>query len=78
MAESFDYLDDIINALENIIDAKDDMWEENYRCNYNHKALIRESRLGPAREDIKTALNRYIEDRAERIVYRILQERNLL
>lgn len=60
MSSSFD---DLITAIEQLIDAKDDMWEESHNCNYNCKMKIKETRVEPAKAAIKDALDNYIENK---------------
>ena len=53
--------DNLITAIEQFIDAKDDMWEESHNCNYNQKLKIKRERVDPAKDAIKIALDNYIE-----------------
>jgi hypothetical protein len=51
-------IDDFINALEEMIDARDDMWEEEKHHNYRGEMKIREERYEPARTKLYTFLEK--------------------
>lgn len=53
-------IDKFIESLEEMIDARDDMWEEEKHCNYHQVESIRESRYSPARKQLKAALYDFI------------------
>ena len=64
-----DVFEDLMKAIEQVIDAKDDMWEEAYNCNYNYRAQIKQLRLDPAKEAMKIALARYIQAQVEQALH---------
>jgi hypothetical protein len=43
-----------------MIDARDDMWQEEKFCNYRHMNQIMETRYIPARVELKEALHNFI------------------
>ena len=49
MRTSSEIVEDLIDSLEKMIDAQDDMWQEEKHCNYKQQNKIREERLGPAK-----------------------------
>jgi hypothetical protein len=53
-------IDKLIDALEEMIDARDDMWQEEKFCNYRHLEDIRQKRYYPAKEDIRFYLKKVI------------------
>jgi hypothetical protein len=55
-----DNIDKFINALEEMIDARDDMWEEEKHHNLRHMLAIKEERYLPAREQLKQAIHNFI------------------
>jgi hypothetical protein len=55
-------LDKFIDALEEMIDAKDDMWEEEKYSNYRQMNSIKENRYIPAREIVRESLEKIIEE----------------
>ena len=55
--------DKFIQALEEVIDCQDDMWEEEKYENHNARSKIYEERFIPARDKLKDALDDYIDDR---------------
>jgi hypothetical protein len=57
MKDDIDYL---IEALEEMIDARDEMWEEEKHCNYRAEMRIREERYDPAREKLKFFLKEIV------------------
>lgn len=56
-------LDNICNALEDMMDAADDAWEAEQRGSINRRNSIKESRYLPAKDAFRIALNRYIDSR---------------
>jgi len=54
-------LDKFIDALEEMIDARDDMWEEEKYSNYRQMNRIKEERYVPARESFRNSLEEIIE-----------------
>ena len=65
MRTSSEIVEDLIDSLEKMIDAQDDMWQEEKHCNYRQQNKIREERLGPAKAEFKTMLDEYIDRRIE-------------
>lgn len=53
-------IDKFIEALEEMIDARDDMWQEEKFCNYKQAEKIRVARYEPARARLKEALTDHI------------------
>lgn len=53
-------IDKFIQALEEMIDARDDMWEEEQHHNWRQQEDIREKRYLPARDLLKVALTNFI------------------
>lgn len=51
-------LEKMLIAMERMIDAQDDMWEEEKYSNYRHRNKIREEVFLPAKEEFK---NLFIE-----------------
>ena len=62
---SSEIVEDLIDALEKMIDAQDDMWQEEKHCNYRQQNKIREERLVPAKAEFKDMLDEYIDRRIE-------------
>jgi hypothetical protein len=62
---SSEIVEDLIDALEKMIDAQDDMWQEEKHCNYREQNKIREERLVPAKAEFKSMLDEYIDRRIE-------------
>ena len=50
-----DPFDKFVEALETMIDAQDEMFEEEKNCNYRHKLKIMEEKYNPARQDMREA-----------------------
>jgi hypothetical protein len=63
--KSGEIVEDLIDALEKMIDAQDDMWQEEKHCNYREQNKIREERLVPAKAEFKEMLDEYIDRRIE-------------
>lgn len=63
--KSSQILEDLIDALEKMIDAQDDMWQEEQHCNYKEREQIREEKLIPAKDEFKKHLDDYIDRRIE-------------
>jgi hypothetical protein len=55
-------IDKFIEALEEMIDARDDMWEEEQHHNYKKQMKIEEERYLPAKELVRSCLKRVIEE----------------
>ncbi len=49
-------LEKMVVAMERMIDAQDDMWEEEKYSNYRHRNAIREEQFLPAKEEFKSLL----------------------
>jgi hypothetical protein len=56
-----DDIDYFIEALEEMIDARDDMWEEEKHCNYKLMTKIGVERYEPAREKLRFFLNEIVK-----------------
>jgi acyl carrier protein phosphodiesterase len=63
MEKDGDQFEAFVDALERMIDAQDDMWEEEKYSNYREMAKIREERLIPAKGELKKSLDDYIDTR---------------
>ena len=50
-----DPFDKFVEALENMIDAQDEMFEEEKNCNYRHRLKIMEEKYSPARQAMREA-----------------------
>lgn len=53
-------IDKFIESLEEMIDARDDMWEEEKYSNYKHAWKIKNERYNPARENLRESLKEFI------------------
>ena len=58
-------IDRLIEALEEMIDARDDMWEEEKYCNFRAEMKIREERYEPAKNKLKFFLTEIIRSIAK-------------
>jgi hypothetical protein len=62
-------IDKFIASLEEMIDARDDMWEEEQHHNYKKQMSIEEERYLPAKAKLRAALHDFIvevlEDESE-------------
>ena len=56
-----DDIDYFIEALEEMIDARDDMWQEEKFCNYKQMIKISEDRYIPAREKLRHFLTEIVK-----------------
>jgi hypothetical protein len=59
-------IDKFINALEEMIDARDDMWQEEKFCNYKEMVKIEEKRYRPAKKAMREALHDFIVEVIEK------------
>ena len=55
-------IDQFIKDLEAMIDARDDIWQEEQYCNYREVIKIKEERYNPAREKVKEFFKQVIEN----------------
>lgn len=62
-------IDRLIEALEDMIDARDDMWEEEKHCNYKTMQKIKEERYDPAKAQIRRLFTVAVEDIVKRHKY---------
>jgi hypothetical protein len=53
-------IDKFITALEEMIDARDDMWEEEKYSNYRHMERIKADRYLPAKNLLREALYDFV------------------
>ena len=53
-------IDKFIDSLEEMIDARDDMWEEEKYSNYREMWKIKNERYIPAKEMLKEALHEFV------------------
>lgn len=51
-----------IESLEEMIDSRDDMWEEEKNCNPREMWKIRDERYEPARERVRNFLMEMVKD----------------
>ena len=56
------HIDRFIESLEEMIDARDDMWEEEKHCNYRQMNSIKELRYDPARKQLRKSLYNFIAE----------------
>ena len=56
-----DDIDYFIEALEEMIDARDDMWQEEKFCNYKQMIKIEGERYVPAREKLRYFLSEIVK-----------------
>ena len=64
---STDPFDRFMDALERMIDAQDDMWEEEKYSNYRQRDDIKESRYTPAKEDARVAFKEAVREEISRL-----------
>jgi len=57
-----DNLDKLIKSLEQMIDARDDMYEEDKYSNYREVLKIREERYNPSKKEVRDLLEAVIKD----------------
>ena len=57
-----DHIDKFIESLEEMIDARDDMWQEEQYCNYRQMNDIKEKRYLPARKQLRKSLYNFIAE----------------
>lgn len=57
-----DAIDELLDSIEKMIDAQDDMWEEEKYSNYRQVIDIRENRYAPAKDAARAALQRAIAE----------------
>jgi hypothetical protein len=55
-------IDKFIEALEEMIDARDDMWKQEEYHNHREFLKIEEERYNPAKELVRSYLKRVIEE----------------
>ena len=55
-------IDDFITALEELMHAKDDMYEEEKFQNHKEILKIKEKRYDPAKKKVKSSLERIVSD----------------
>jgi hypothetical protein len=60
-----DDIDYFVEALEEMIDARDDMWQEEKFCNYRQATKIWEDRYVPAREKLRYFLLEIVQLKVE-------------
>lgn len=53
-------IDNFMEALEDMMDSRDDMWEEQKYSNVNKFLYIKEHRYEPAKEKVREILDRII------------------
>lgn len=52
---STEHVDKFLDALERMIDAQDDMWEEEKYSNYRERDKIKDEKYTPAKQDAREA-----------------------
>jgi hypothetical protein len=55
-----DPFEQFLEALEELIDARDDAWIEEENCNYREMNKIQEQRIEPAKQRMRDAFNRAV------------------
>jgi acyl carrier protein phosphodiesterase len=68
MRTSTEIMEELIDSLEKMIDAQDDMWEESKYANYREMNKIRDERLDPAKQEFKSKLDEYLDRRIDTYV----------
>lgn len=58
--QKIENIDKFIVALEEMIDARDDMWEEEQHHNYKKQIQIEDERYKPARQNLREALYDFV------------------
>ena len=56
-----DPFEKFLEALEELIDARDDAWIEEENCNYNLMNKIQEERIEPAKQRMREAFNNAVK-----------------
>ena len=54
-------IDNFLDALEEMMDARDDMWVEEKYCNYRHLEDIKQKRYYPAKENVRFYLKKVVK-----------------
>jgi len=60
--QKIENIDKFIESLEEMIDARDDMWEEEKYSNYKQMWKIKEERYLPAKAKLREALHDFIAE----------------
>lgn len=55
-------IDTLLDSIEQMIDAQDDIWNEEYHCNYREVRQIKEDRYLPAKERARSALRAMVTE----------------
>jgi hypothetical protein len=63
-----DDIDYLIEALEEMIDARDDIWQEEKFCNYKQMIKIEIERYVPAREKLRYFLTEIVKLQEKKIL----------
>lgn len=66
LKRQIEHIDDFLEALDEMMDARDDMWEEEKYCNYRHAREIKETKYNPAREKARRYLHMVVSDMLNR------------
>jgi hypothetical protein len=62
LKRQIEHIDEFLEALEEMIDARDDMWEEEKYSNYRQVIDIKEKRYLPAKKKVKNSLERVVSE----------------
>ena len=65
MSNNDELIEGIVKCIETMIDAQDDMWEEEKNCNYRWQDKIRQERYLPARNELKSLLSNLIKNKVD-------------
>lgn len=57
-----DNIDELLKSLEDMIEAKDEMWHEDQYANYREVLKIREDRYNPAKKKARQAIEAVIKE----------------
>jgi len=60
LKRQIEHIDEFLEALEEMIDARDDMWEEEKYSNHRQVEDIKEKRYLPAKKRVKNSLERVV------------------
>jgi hypothetical protein len=54
-------IDKLIDALEEMMDARDDMWQEEKHHNHKHMIAIQDTRYLPAKQNVRWYLQKVVQ-----------------
>jgi hypothetical protein len=71
-----DAIDQLLDNLEAMIDAQDDMWEEEKYANYRERLKIKEERYEPAKQAASDAFKLAVSDLIQQEVRKQMHAKN--